>query len=445
MSERLVTSNEIGIDSTNEYSLRPEKINEYIGQDKVKERLNIFIKAAQRREEALDHVILYGPPGLGKTTLANIIANVTGKKYIKLNAVNCGVKEIKEAIDNSKRDLFSYNGIILMLDEIQALNKKQQQSLLEVIEEGSVTLIASTADNPYFVVYKAILSRSTIFEFKPIQKEDIYIGLKRAINRLKPFYTYESITAEDSALKYISETCNGDMRSALNKLELVFNVGIDIFNNRVEVTLDDVVNCSSVKMLNYDKGGDDGYSILSAFHKSLRGSDADGAIHYLARLIKAGDLQSITRRLLCVASEDVGLAVPQAITITEACVSAALQLGFPEARIPLAQATIYLAQCPKSNSVINAIDMALYDLDNMKSIDSRHENAKGDIIRHTINNDDYPYCWVFEDDRFGLANGSDEMFLRFICEIFHPLVRDEKKTVGIIFRKSKQFDKRRRV
>ena len=310
---------------------------------------------------------LYGPPGTGKTTLANIIANVTGKKYIKLNAVNCGVKEIKEAIDNSNRDLFSYNGIILMLDEIQALNKKQQQALLEVIEEGSVTLIASTADNPYFVVYKAILSRSTIFEFKPIQKQDIYLGLKRAVNRLKPMYTYENINVEDEALRYIAETCNGDMRSALNKLELVFNIGIDVGTNSVNITLEDTINCSSVKILNYDNKGDDSYSVLSAFHKSLRGSDENAALHYLARLIKSQDIQSIIRRLLCVASEDVGLAVPQAITITNACVEAALKLGFPEARLPLAQATVYLARCPKSNSVAEAIDMALYDLDNIET------------------------------------------------------------------------------
>ena len=237
------------------------------------------------------------------------------------------------------------------------------------MEDGSVTLIASTADNPYFVVYKAILSRSTIFEFKTIEKEDIKKGLKRAVSKLNEMYSYEDINVEEKALDYIAETCNGDMRSALNKLELVFNVGIDIISNTVNITLENTTNCSSVKMLNYDRGGDDGYSILSAFHKSLRGSDADAAIHYLARLIKAGDLQSITRRLLCVASEDVGLAVPQAITITEACVSAALQLGLPEARIPLAQATIYLAQCPKSNSVTNAIDMALYDLDNIETGD----------------------------------------------------------------------------
>ncbi|MFR3568225.1 MAG: replication-associated recombination protein A [Paraclostridium sordellii] len=351
--------------------LRPQQIDDMVGQSHIIGKGKIINKLIQNK--TIPNMIFYGPPGTGKTTLANIIANVTGKKYIKLNAVNCGVKEIKEAIDSSKRDLFSYNGIILMLDEIQALNRKQQQSLLEVIEDGSVTLIASTADNPYFVVYKAILSRSSIFEFKPINKNDILIGLKKSVEKLKTIYRYESINVEEKALEYIAQTCNGDMRSALNKLELVFNIGIDITSNCVDITLENVMDCSSIKMLNFDRGGDDGYSILSAFHKSLRGSDPDAAIHYLARLVKAGDIQGVTRRLLCVASEDVGLAVPQAITITEACVSAALQLGFPEARIPLAQATIYLAQCPKSNSVISAIDMALADLDTIET---------GDIPNH---------------------------------------------------------------
>ena len=347
--------------------LRPQQIEDMVWQSHIIGKGKIINKLIENK--TIPNMILYGPPGTGKTTLANIIANVTGKKYVKLNAVNCGVKEINEVIDSAKRDLFSYNGIILMLDEIQALNRKQQQSLLEVIEDGSVTLIASTADNPYFVVYKAILSRSTIFEFKQINKEDILKGLQRAIERLKSINTYDSINVEDKALEYIAQTCNGDMRSALNKLELVFNVGINIVSNNVNITLDNVIECSSVKMLNYDKGGDDGYSILSAFHKSLRGSDIDASIHYLARLIKAGDIQGITRRLLCVASEDVGLAVPQAITITEACVSSALQLGFPEARIPLSQATIYLAQCPKSNSAVMAIESALADLDNIETGD----------------------------------------------------------------------------
>lgn len=347
--------------------LRPNQIEDIVGQSHIIGKGKVINKLIENN--TIPNMILYGPPGTGKTTLANIIANVTGKKYIKLNAVNCGVKEIKEAIDASKRDLFSYNGIILMLDEIQALNRKQQQSLLEVIEEGSVTLIASTADNPYFVVYKAILSRSTIFEFKTIEKRDILKGLKNAIDKLKVIYEDKDINVEEKALEYIAEACNGDMRSALNKLELVFNLGIDIVSNSVNITAQNVIESSSVKMLSYDKGGDDGYSILSAFHKSLRGSDIDASVHYLARLVRAGDIQNITRRLLCVASEDVGLAVPQAITITEACVASALQLGFPEARIPLAQATIYLAQCPKSNSAVMAIESALYDLDNIETGD----------------------------------------------------------------------------
>lgn len=347
--------------------LRPQQIDDMIGQTHIIGKGKIINKLIENK--TIPNMILYGPPGTGKTTLANIIANVTVKKYIKLNAVNCGTKEIKDAIDSSKRDLFSYNGIILMLDEIQALNRKQQQSLLEVIEDGSVTLIASTADNPYFVVYKAILSRSTIFEFKPINKNDIFVGLQKSVEKIKKLNTYENINVGENALEYIAQTCNGDMRSALNKLELVVNLGTDITSNSVNITLENVMDCSTVKMMNFDRGGDDGYSILSAFHKSLRGSDADAAIHYLARLVKAGDIQGITRRLLCVASEDVGLAVPQAITITEACVSAALQLGFPEARIPLAQATIYLAQCPKSNSVISAIDLAIADLDSIETGD----------------------------------------------------------------------------
>ncbi|CEI73633.1 MULTISPECIES: replication-associated recombination protein A [Romboutsia] len=343
---------------------RPQSIDDMVGQSHIIGKGKILNKLIQNK--TIPNMILYGPPGTGKTTLANIIANATGKKYIKLNAVNCGVKEIKEVIEATKRDLFSYNGIILMLDEIQALNKKQQQSLLEVIEEGSVTLIASTADNPYFAIYKAILSRCSVFEFKQINSQDIFIGLMNSIEKLRNLYKSKTIKVEEKAIRYIAETCNGDMRSALNKLELVFNVSIDSNSDEINITLDNTIECSSVKILNYDNKGDDSYSILSAFHKSIRGSDIDASIHYLARLIKAGDLNSITRRLLCIACEDVGLAVPQAITIVEACVNAANQLGFPEAQLPLAQATIYLANCPKSNSTYAAIQSAIYDLDNIE-------------------------------------------------------------------------------
>lgn len=351
--------------------LRPNKIEDMVGQKHIIGKNKVMNRIIERGN--IPNMIFYGPPGTGKTTLANIIANVTGKKYVKLNAVNCGVKEIKEVIESSKRDLFSYNGIILMLDEIQALNRKQQQSLLEVIEDGSVTLIASTADNPYFVIYKAILSRSTVFEFKSIEKEDIVEGLKNCIEKLKDNKTYKIKNVEEEALYKIAEISNGDMRTAINRLELAFNLGINISDGTVDITLQNVIDSSIAKSVNYDRKGDDGYSILSAFHKSLRGSDVDAALHYLARLIKAEDMQNITRRLLCVASEDIGLAVPNAISIVYACVSSALQLGFPEARLPLAQATIYLAQCPKSNSVIDAIDKALYDVEN---------NEIGDIPNH---------------------------------------------------------------
>ncbi|WP_300280013.1 replication-associated recombination protein A [Peptacetobacter sp.] len=351
--------------------LRPNKIEDMVGQKHIIGKNKVMNRIIERGN--IPNMIFYGPPGTGKTTLANIIANVTGKKYVKLNAVNCGVKEIKEVIESSKRDLFSYNGIILMLDEIQALNRKQQQSLLEVIEDGSVTLIASTADNPYFVIYKAILSRSTVFEFKPIEKEDIVEGLKNCIEKLKDSKTYKINMVEDEALYQIANISNGDMRTAINRLELAFNLGINISDATVDITLQNVIDSSIAKSVNYDRKGDEGYSILSAFHKSLRGSDVDASLHYLARLIKAEDIQNITRRLLCVASEDVGLAVPNAISIVYACVSSALQLGFPEARLPLAQATIYLAQCPKSNSVINAIDKAIYDVEN---------NEIGEIPNH---------------------------------------------------------------
>ena len=347
--------------------LRPQTLDDIVGQTHLIGQGKVLRRLIENGN--IGNCIFFGPPGVGKTTLTNIISKTTGKKCIKLNAVSCGVKEIKEAIDKEKNDLFSYKGIILFIDEFQALNRRNQQALLEVIEDGSVTLIACTADNPYFVIYKAILSRCSVFEFKPIEKKDIIKGLERSVNILKEMYNPENFSYEKEALNHIAETCSGDMRTALNKLELAFNLSIDNQNNSINLTLEKVLDCSTIKLLNLDKGGDSNYSILSAFHKSLRGSDTDASIHYLARLIKTGDIQGITRRLLCVASEDVGLAVPQAITITEACVSAALQLGFPEARIPLAQATIYLSQCPKSDSAIKAIDSALYDLDNIETGD----------------------------------------------------------------------------
>lgn len=341
--------------------LRPTVLSDMVGQNHIIGDNKVINKMVESGN--IPNMILYGPTGTGKTTLASIIANMTGRYYIKLNAVNCGVSDIKEVIALAKQGT-EYKGIILMLDEIQALNKKQQQALLEVIEDGTVTLIASTADNPYFVVYKAILSRSIIFEFKPLHKIDIIKGLLNCLVKLKDSGEYVVDNVEEDALNCIAEMSNGDMRVAINYLELAINLGLSS-DNHVDITLDNVLHSATVKPLSYDRGGDEGYSVISAFHKSLRGSDVDASLHYLARLIKAGDIQNITRRLLCVASEDVGLAVPNAVSITYACVSSALQLGFLEARLPLAQATIYLAQCPKSNSVIDAIDKALKDVETL--------------------------------------------------------------------------------
>jgi putative ATPase len=328
--------------------IRPQILDDIVGQEHLIGKDGLLRKIIENNH--ICNMILVGPPGVGKTTLVSVIANITNRNYIKLNATNCGVKDIRDAINKSQ----DKNGTILYLDEIQNLSKKQQQSLLEFIEDGTITLIASTADNPYFVIYKALLSRSTIFQFNPLNKEDIVKGLKRAFELNKT-----NQTIENKAFEYIAEIVEGDLRSAINILENVMNYSDS------EITLESVIKCSPIKILNYDRDGDSHYDILSAFHKSLRGSDANAAIHYLARLIKAGDIQNICRRLLCVASEDVGLAYPQAILVTKACVDSALQLGFPEARISLSEATIYLANCPKSNSALVAIDSALSDLDNI--------------------------------------------------------------------------------
>lgn len=342
--------------------VRPQKLEEIVGQEHILGEGKLLRKIIESGN--IPNMVLYGPPGVGKTTLASLLAKLTNKNYAKLNCTNAGVKEIREVIDEAQKNK-DKNGTILYLDELQNLNKRQQQSLLEFIEDGTVTLIASTADNPYFVVYKALLSRSTVFQFNLLDKKDIVKALKRAFELKKEDYSEKQITIDEKSLEYVSEIAGGDLRGAINILENIFNFKCSDEQKEVNITLEDTIECSPVKILNYDRDGDSHYDTLSAFHKSLRGSDPNAAVHYLARLIKGGDLQGICRRLLCVASEDVGLAYPQAITITKACVDSALQLGFPEARIPLSQASIMLATSPKSNSAITAIDSALADLDNM--------------------------------------------------------------------------------
>lgn len=341
--------------------VRPEELEEVVGQKHILAEgkiLNRILKSGH-----VSNMIFYGPPGVGKTTVANIIAKKCNKKFYKLNATNASLKDIDEIVKNL--DTFEgRNGVVLYLDEIQNFNKKQQQSLLEYIEDGRIILIASTTENPYHYIFKAILSRSTIFEFKNIEQEDLIKALERALDKWKESNYIEKVKVTKEAFEYLASCSNGDVRKSLNGLEVALNSTNK--NNEGYIIIDEEVarESTQTKIINYDVNGDAHYDILSAFQKSIRGSDADASVHYLARLIKAGDLISICRRLLVIASEDIGLAYPQAIQIVKACVDSAMQLGFPEARIPLAEATILLATAPKSNSAYLAIDEALADLEN---------------------------------------------------------------------------------
>ena len=303
-------------------------------------------------------MIFYGPPGVGKTTLAKIIARTIKFKYVELNATECGVKDIKELITEDMKQT------ILFIDEFHMLNKRQQQVLLDSTETGNIILIASTTENPFFAIYKAILSRSSLFEFKQITNDDIALGLKRVMEKVKKDYPKKNIIVEEKIYEKIADVSNGDYRSAINKLELLFYKNLSAFSSEVNITSKDMELLAISNSYTYDRDGDEHYNALSAFHKSLRGSDIDGSLHYLARLMKGGDLISITRRLLCVASEDVGLANPDAVGIVKSCVDSALQLGLPEAKLPLAEATIFLAMQPKSNSVCIAIDKAMEEIEN---------------------------------------------------------------------------------
>lgn len=343
--------------------IRPIELEEVYGQKHIlgeNKILNRIVKSG-----AISNMIFYGPPGVGKTTVANIIARKANKKFYKLNATNASLKDIQNICDDL--DTFmGREGVVLYLDEIQNFNKKQQQSLLEYIEDGRITLIASTTENPYHYVFKALLSRSTIFEFKPLEKEEVKEALLRAIAIQSKECIDIQYNITEEALEYFAAASNGDLRKALNGLEVAMNSTNPDSNCIINIDEEVASESTQVKAFNFDRDGDEHYDLLSAFQKSIRGSDPDAAIHYLARLIKGGDLISICRRLQVIASEDIGLAYPQAATIVKALVDSARELGFPEARIPLAEATILLATSPKSNSAIIAIDAAMHDIENME-------------------------------------------------------------------------------
>ena len=337
--------------------LRPQTLDEVYGQEHILGEGAVLRRLIEKGN--VPNMIFYGPSGTGKTTVANIIAQQTNRTLFKLNATTASTADIKEIV--SQLDTFlAPNGVLLYLDEIQSFNKKQQQSLLEHIENGKITLIASTTENPYFYVFNAILSRSTIFEFKQIDTPAALKAVQRAVAFLENRTGLKTVS-EYGTLEYIAGCCGGDLRKALNAVEVLFSAG-QPDGDVLKLTLADAKAVTQKSALRADRDGDNHYDLVSALQKSIRGSDPDAAVHYLARLLEEGQMQSACRRLMVIAAEDVGLAYPQIIPIVNACVDMALKLGMPEARIPLGDAAVLMATSPKSNSGYIALDSALEDV-----------------------------------------------------------------------------------
>ena len=376
--------------------LRPTNLDEVFGQEHILGKGAVLRRLIDSGN--IPNMVFYGPSGTGKTTVANIIAKQTNRTLYKLNATTASTSDIKEIV--AQLDTFmAPNGVLLYLDEIQSFNKKQQQSLLEHIENGKITLIASTTENPYFYVFNAILSRSTVFEFKQIDTAGALKAVKRAVAHMEN-RTALKAEPEEGALEYIAQCCGGDLRKALNAVEVLFSAGIPE-GDKIRLTMEDVKAVTQKSALRADRDGDNHYDLLSALQKSIRGSDPDAACHYLARLLEVGQMPSACRRLMVIAAEDVGLAYPQIIPIVHSCVEMALKLGMPEARIPLGDAAVLMATSPKSNSAHIAFDAALADVRAGKTGDfPRHlqnvhadsytmEREQGYLYPH-----DYPNHWV---------------------------------------------------
>ncbi len=351
--------------------IRPQTLDEVAGQKHLLGQGALLRRLIENGTDT--NLIFYGPSGTGKTTVANIIAKQAKKTLYYLNATTASLQDVKNVIGDVGT-MMAPNGVLLYLDEIQYFNKKQQQSLLEFLENGKITMIASTTENPYFYIYNALLSRSTVFEFKPLTVEETIPAVERAL-RIEQERSPLPFTWEDAVPRTVASGCGGDVRKAINAVELLYR-GARTVDGGLYVTRDDALQLSQRSAMRYDREGDDHYDLLSALQKSIRGSDPDAAVYYLGRLLVAGDLLSPCRRLLVIASEDIGLAYPQGIVVTKACVDAALQLGLPEARLPLAEAAVLLATAPKSNSAHNAIIAAMADIQN---------GAVGEIPRHLKN------------------------------------------------------------
>ena len=376
--------------------IRPQTLDEVYGQEHILGEGAILRRLVDSGN--IPNMVFYGPSGTGKTTVANIIAKQTNRRLYKLNATTASTADIKEIV--GQLDTFlAPEGVLLYLDEIQSFNKKQQQSLLEYIENGKITLIASTTENPYFYVFNAILSRSTVFEFKQIDAAAALKAIKRAVGMMEA-RTALHAQPEEGALEYIAGACGGDLRKALNAVEVLFSAGKPE-GDVLPLTLADAKAVTQKSALRADRDGDNYYDLLSALQKSIRGSDPDAAVHYLARLLEAGQLQSACRRLMVISAEDIGLAYPQILPIVKSCVDMALMLGMPEARIPLGDAAVLMATTPKSNSAYKAMNAALADIRKGKGGDfPRHlqnvhadsytmEREQGYLYPH-----DYPNHWV---------------------------------------------------
>ena len=351
--------------------LRPKTLDEVYGQEHILGQGAVLRRLIESGK--IPNMIFYGPSGTGKTTVANIIAEQTNRTLFKLNATTASTADIKNIV--SQLDTFmAPNGVLLYLDEIQSFNKKQQQTLLEYIENGKITLIASTTENPYFYVFNAILSRSTVFEFKQIDANAALQAIRRAVSFLEE-RTALKAQPEDGALEYIAGACGGDIRKAMNAVEVLFSAGRPE-GETLPLTLEDAKAVTQKSAMRADREGDNYFDLLSALQKSIRGSDPDAAVHYLARLLEAGQMQAACRRLMVIAAEDVGLAYPMILPIVKSCVDMALMIGMPEARIPLGDAAVLMATSPKSNTGHLALDAALQDVQKGKC---------GDFPRHLQN------------------------------------------------------------
>ena len=376
--------------------IRPQTLDEVVGQRHILGKDGLLRRIID--SGSIPNLIFYGPSGTGKTTVANIIAKRTNRPLHRLNATTASISDIKDIIGDIGT-MLAPDGVLLYLDEIQYFNKKQQQSLLEFMENGKITLIASTTENPYFYVYNAVLSRASVFEFKPLESADVLPAVERGVRLMGARLGAEAL-CEDGVQQHIASACGGDVRKAMNAVELLLN-SARREGDRLLVTLEDARMAAQRSAMRYDRAGDDHYDILSALQKSIRGSDPDAACHYLARLLEAGDLISACRRLMVIACEDVGLAYPQIIPIVKACVDAANLLGLPEARIPLGDAAVLMATAPKSNSAHIALDRAMADVragktgDYPRHLQNRHADSAGQEREQGYRYPhDFPGHWV---------------------------------------------------